>query len=192
MIGLILFLLVGALLLLSLLFFTPRKPQGRGGPEPLAEARQALDVLQFGLLSPDMVGRIFAKKDFDYVMSETTKKVQRLFLEERRGLALCWVSQVRRQIVSLRRFHLGSARLHAQLSLRTEIKLAGDFAALLFACRALQAAVYLRGPYAAPRMVGATTAVAARVCGVSEKSLDFMKPARMISFGDDSAGGSVE
>jgi len=192
MIGLILFLLVGALLLLSLLFFTPRKSQGRGGSEPLAEARQALDVLQLGLLSPDMVGRIFAKKDFDYVMSETTKKVQRLFLEERRGLALCWVSQVRRQIVSLRLFHLGSARLHAQLSLRTEIKLAGDFAALLFACRALQAAVYLRGPYAAPRMVGATTAAAARVCGISEKSLDFMKPARMISFGDDSAGGSVE
>jgi hypothetical protein len=192
MIGLILFLLVGALLLLSLLFFTPRKPRGRRGSEPLAEARQALDVLQLGLLSPDMVGRIFAKKDFDYVMSETTKKVQRLFLEERRRLALSWVGQVRRQIVSLRRFHLGSARFHAQLSLLTEIKLAGDFAALLFACRALQAAVYLRGPYAAPRMVGATTAAAARVCGVSEKSLDFMKPARMISFGDDSAGGSME
>jgi hypothetical protein len=191
MIGLILFLLVGALLLLSLLFFMPRKPQGRRGPEPLAEARQALDVLQLGLLSPDMVGRIFAKKDFDYVMSETTGEIQKLFLEERRKLALSWVGEVRRQIVSLRRFHLGSARFHAQLSLLTEMKLAGDFAALLFACRALQAAVYLRGPYAAPRMVGATTAAAARVCGVSEKSLDFMKPARMISFGDDSTGGSA-
>ncbi len=191
MIELILFLLVGALLLLSLYFFARLKPQGRKGPEPLAEVRQALNVLQLGLLSPDIVGRIFAKKDFDYVMSETTGEIQKLFLDERRGLALSWVSQVRRQTLSLRRFHLGSARFHARLRFLTEMRLAWDFAALLFACRALQAAVYLRGPYAAPRFVGATTAAAARVCGVSEKSLDFLRPARMSSVGNDSAGGSA-
>ncbi len=191
MIELILFLLVGALLLFSLLFFTPRKPQGQKGPEPLAEVRQALNVLQLGLLSPEIVGRIFAKEDFDYVMSETTGDVQKLFLEERQRLALSWVGQIRRQTLSLRRFHLGSARFHARLRFLTEMKLAGDFAALLLACRALQAAVYLRGPYATPRLVGATTAAAARVCGVSEKSLDFLRPARLSSFGDDSVGGSA-
>jgi len=192
MIDLILFLLVGALLLLSLLFFTPGKPKGRKDAKPLAEVQQALDVLQFGLLSPDMVGRIFVKKDFDYVMSETTGEVQRLFLAERRRLALAWVEQVHRQIVSLRRFHLGSARFYSRLRFLTELRLAWDFATVLFTCRALRAAVYLRGPYAAPRLVGATTAAAARVCGVSEKYLDFLRPARMMSFGDDSAGGSVE
>jgi len=191
MIMLIFFLLVGALLLFSVLFLAWRNPQGRRRTEPLTEVRHALNVLQLGLLSPDMVGRIFAKQDFDYVMSETTGDVQKLFLEERQRLALSWVGQVRRQIVSLRRFHLGSARFHARLRFLTEIRLAGDFAALLFACRALQAAVYLRGPYAAPRLVGATTAAAARVCGVSEQSIDFLRPARMSSFGDDSAGGSA-
>jgi hypothetical protein len=192
MIELIFFLLVGALLLFSLLFFAPHKPQGRKDTKPLAEVQQALDVLQLGLLSPELVGRIFSKSDFDYVVSETNKKVQRLFLEERRRLALSWVGEVRRQIVSLRHFHLGSARFYAGLRFLTEMKLAWDFAAVLFACRALRAAVYLRGPYAAPRLVGSTTAAAARVCGISEKYLDFLRPARMISFGDDSAGGSVE
>ncbi len=191
MIELILFLLVGALLLLSLYFFARRNPQGRNGKEPRAEVEQALNVLQLGLLSPDIVGRIFAKKDFDYVVSETTGEVQKLFLEERRRLALSWVRRVRRQVVRLRHFHLGSARFHTRLSFLTEMRLAWDFAALLFACRALQAAVYLRGPYAAPRLVGATTAAAARVCGASEKSLGFLRPARVGSFGNDSAGDSA-
>jgi hypothetical protein len=191
MIMLIFFLLVGALLLFSVLFLAWRNPQGRRSAEPLREVQHALNALQLGLLSPDIVGRIFAKKDFDYVMSETTGEVQKLFLEERQRLALSWVGEVRRQILSLRRFHLGSARFHARLRFLTEMRLAWDFAALLFACRALQAAVYLRGPYAAPRLVGATTAAAARVCGVSEKSLEFLWPARLSSFGNDSAGGSA-
>ncbi|MGA8367253.1 MAG: hypothetical protein ACLQMT_04035 [Candidatus Acidiferrales bacterium] len=191
MIELILFLLVGALLLFSLLFFAPRNAQGQKDAEPLAQVQHALNVLQLGLLAPEIVGRIFAKGDFDYVVSETSAEIQKLFLEERRRLALSWVGQVRRQIVSLRRFHLGSARFYARLRFLTEMRLAWDFATLLFACRALQAAVYLRGPYAAPRLVGATAAAAARVCGVSEKSLDFLRPARVSSFGDDSAGGSA-
>ena len=191
MIELILFLLVGALLLFSLFFFARVNPQSQKGTEPRAEAEQALKDLELGLLSPDMVARIFAKQDFDYVASETPEEVQKLFFEERKKLALSWVSRVRRQVVRLRRFHLGSARYHSRLRFVTEVRLACDFAALLFACRALEIAVFLRGPYAAPPLVAVTTTTAARVCGASAASLSFLRPAHAGSFSGDSAGGPV-
>jgi len=190
-IELILFLLVGALLLFSLLFFARFNPQGQRGREPQAEVERALNVLQSGLLLPDMVARIFTKRDFDYVASETSAEVRRLFLEERRRLALSWVSRVRGQVLTLRSFHLGSARYHARLKFLMEVRLAWDFATLLFVCRALEAAVYLRGPYSAPRLVGAATATAARVCGVSAESLGFLRPAHAGSFNGGSSGGSA-
>lgn len=188
MIQLILFLLVAVLLLVSLLFLARRTPRAEGGGPALIEARQALNALQLGLLPRELVRRIFAQEDFEYVIAETPERIRALFLSERKRIALSWVHQVHEQILSLRRFHLGSARLYARLSFRTEMALALDFAGLLFACRSLQVLVYLRGPYAAPRMIGITAAAAAHVCEISEKSLAFLNPAYPNKFGDRSAG----
>ena len=162
MIQLILFLLGGVLLLVSLLFLARRTPRAEGGGRALAEARQALNTLQVGLLPSDLAGRIFAKDDLEYVMSRAPKRVHAMFFRERKRVALFWVHQVRTQIVCLRRFHLGAARFYSRLSFRSEVALALDFAALLLACRALQVLLYLRGPYAAPGMIGMTMATAAR------------------------------
>jgi len=190
MIQLIPFMFVGVLLVFSLFFLMRRKPRARaeGGTEVLVEARQALNVLQAGLLPQELVGRIFAKEDLDYVLSEALPSVHKLFLEERKKTALSWVDQVRHQILSLRRFHLGSARFYARLSMRTEMELALAFAALLFECRLLQALLYVKGPYAAPGMVGSTAAAAARLCKISEASLDFLNPSHLNTLGSPSAG----
>jgi hypothetical protein len=186
---LIVFLSVGLVLSSSLVFLmTRRNPRPEGGSGALVEARQALNALQAGLLPPDLVARIFAKDDLEYVLIETPKKVQALFLEERKKTALCWVDQVRTQVISLKRFHLGSARFYARLSMRTEIELALSFTALLAACRALQVVMYVWGPYAAPKMVGSTAAAAARVCKISEASLDFLNPSHLSSLSGPSAG----
>ena len=182
MIQLILLLLVATMLLSSLYLLAWRSAQD------LLEARQALNALQNGLLPYEILGRIFAKEDLDYITSATPWCIHELFLEERKRIALSWVGQVRRQLLSLRQFHLGSARFYAQLNFRTEIRLAVDFAALQSACRALQFLLYLRGPYAAPRMVEATAAAAAKVCGISEKSLAFLKPTHLIVIADSSSG----
>jgi hypothetical protein len=176
-IQLILILVVAALLFVSLFFLALRSPQSEGGGQALADARQALNTLQAGLLPPELVGRIFAKADLDYVESAGSERVREMFCRERRRIALSWLGQVHRQVVSLRHFHLGAARFYARLSLWTELKLAGDFAALSLACRGMQALIYLGGPYAAPRTIGFTMALAGRVCEVSEKSLGFLTPA---------------
>ena len=190
MIQLIPFLFVGVLLFFSLIFLMRRSPRAEGGTEVLVEARQALNALQVSLLPDELLGRIFAKEDLEYVLSQAPRSVYELFLEERKKTAISWVNQVRQQILSLKRFHLGSARFYARLSLRTELELAMHFSVLLFECRLLQALLYVWGPYAAPGMVGSTAAAAARVCKISEASLDFLNPSHLTTLGGPSAGAA--
>jgi len=188
-IQLILFLVVGALLLSSLFFLSRgATTRAEGGAEVLCEARKALSSLQGDLLPPELVARIFARTDLDYVNSSTCDSVRKLFLAERERIALSWVGHVRRQVVSLRQFHLGSARHYARLNFKTEVALAVDFAILLFACRMLDLMLRIRGPYGAPRVVATTAAAAARVCEISEKSLGFLRPGNVSPFGNPPAG----
>lgn len=176
MIQLILFLAIGSLLLLSVGSFALRR-QVEGGSDALLQARQALSTLQGGLLPTELVARIFDRVDLDYVESQSSRELRDLFMEERKRVALLWVSRVRKQLMNLKRFHLGASRFYARLDVRTELSLAFDFTRLLLACRMFQIFVQLRGPYAAPRMVGAMAATATRVCNVSQASLAFLTPA---------------
>jgi hypothetical protein len=174
-IQLILFLALGVGLLV-LLFFLARRTESRaeGGAQALVQARQALNSLQTGLLPAGLVERVFAQDDWGFVSSKAGAGVQRLFLRERKRIALSWVAQVRRQVLSLKDFHSGQSRFYARLDVRTEIGLALSFASLLILCRVLQATFYVRGPYAAPRMVGFAITAAAKVCTVFERSLAFL------------------
>jgi len=187
-IQLLFFVLIGVALLASLLLIGRRgSVRAEGDSGALLEARRALDSLQGGLLPEELVQRIFARDDLDYLSSSAAPKAVRdLFVSERKRIALSWISQVRCQISSLKRFHVGAARSYAQLGLGTELKLACHFAALLFACRALRLAVYVGGPYAAPRMVGATAAAAASICTISEQSLAFLNPVQLKPFANSS------
>jgi hypothetical protein len=187
-IQLLFFLFIGAALLSSLLFLSRRRnPRAEGDSGALLEARRALDALQGGLLPEELVQRIFAKDDFDYLVSQSAPtSVRNLFVAERKKIALSWINQVRCQVSNLKRFHVGVARSYAQLGLRTELELACHFTALLMACRALRLAVYVGGPYMAPRMVGATATAAAKICTISEQSLGFLNPVQLKPFANDS------
>ncbi len=188
MIQLIFFLSIGALLFASLFFLARRKPPAEGSSGALIEARQALTVLQGGLLPVGLVRRMFAQEDWEYIRSEAPAAVRELFLEERKKTALLWVDQVRTQIRSLRQFHRGAARSYARLNPRLEMELALSFAGLVFACRVLQVVVYVGGPYAAPRLVSAMASGASRACKVSEQSLAFLNAAQLGVLSGPSAG----
>ena len=191
MFQLILFLLIGAALVASLIFLVWRSPRAEKGSAALVEARQALVALQTDLLPTELVGRIFAREDLEYVRSQAPARVGAMFLSERRVIALAWAAQIRKQVLNLMRFHLGSARFYARLSFRTELTLALQFAGLLLACRALQMVLYVGGPYAAPRIVGATVATAAQVCSISERSLAFLSSAHLGALPGRPTGASL-
>lgn len=194
MMQLILFLVLGAGLLLLVLAAITRPISGpaEGSSQTILDARQALNALQRNLLPEDLIARIFAKPDLEYVLRSTSEPVQQLFVEERRKVALVWVRQVRKGLVTLRAFHRGQARHYSRLSLRTEMNLALSFAVLLLACRTLEVALYLRGPYVAPRIVGRTAGVAARLCQVSEKSLAFLNAEALSALSGSSTREGVE
>lgn len=186
---LILFLVAGAGFLVLLYLFASRTDtRPEGGAEALVEACQALDSLQTALLPAELVERIFARDDLDFVRHESSAKIQQNFLRERRTIALSWIALVRKQVMSLRRFHSGQSRRYAQLEFRTEMVLALDFASLLVVCRILQAIFYLRGPYAAPGIVGKAIRVADSVCGVTERSLAFLVARKVVPHDQNSAG----
>jgi len=176
MIQLALFMLVAAGLFLSLYFLARHGGRAEGSAQALLEARQALSVLQSGLLSSYLVSQIFAKDDLEYVDLQKSAPVRRLFLGERKRIALAWVKRVRKEILNLRRFHNSSARFYSRLRLRTEIGLALEFQSLLFACLILEVAVHLGGPFAATRMAETAVVAAERICLVSAKSLGTLTP----------------
>jgi len=110
MIQLILFLSVAALLFLVLIILAVRNPRAEGGAQVLVEARQSLSHLQAELLPSDLVERVFAREDLEYVVAQTCRRTQEMFLAERKKIAILWVRGIRRQVTNLTRFHLGVAR----------------------------------------------------------------------------------
>jgi hypothetical protein len=175
MIQLIFFLVLGVVFLFALFLFWRRDhASAEGGAEALLEARNALNTLQLNLLPPELIERIFAREDLEFVESSAPVHIREYFLNERKQIALAWVNQVRSQVLSLRRFYLGRSRFYARISVATEISMALNFLTLLSECRMVQFLVYLRGPLAAPRMIGATIAKAGKVCEISAKSLSFL------------------
>jgi hypothetical protein len=189
MIGLFLYVALGVGLLVFLWALARRKGAPvEGCGLQFVEARQALRTLQFGLLPENLIARIFDPEDFRYVTAASPEEIGKLFLQERSRISLMWVRRVRSEIRNLMHFHLAYSRLHAKLSLLTEVRLALDFALLLLACRALRILLYLRGPYGARAVVRVLTAAAGRVCAASEKSLAFLNPPALESFRRDSAG----
>ena len=187
MITLIFFLAAAAGLLVLLFVLSRRNPGAEGSAQALLDARRAVQALQNGLLPPDFVAHIFARRDLEYVIADTSKEIQRLFLKERKKIVLAWVSEIRRQIVYLQHFHLGYSRHFARLKISTEIALALDFMALRMECRALYLFYYLRGPYGAPNFPSKTVAAAERLCALTGRSLAFLAPAEVTPVGDDSA-----
>jgi hypothetical protein len=189
-IALILSLLVGGGLLGILILLARRhNPPVEGSAQKLVEARQTLDMVQLGLLPRDLVERIFATRDLEYVTRVAPPEIQRAFLRERKRIAIAWVERLRSSFVKLMRLHRTQARVYPHLSLRKEIGLGLNFVAILGTCTALQVVFRVRGPYAAPRMLETATAAAARVCMISEESLAFLKTETLRPL-DDPARGS--
>jgi hypothetical protein len=158
--------LAAALLLFVTLFLLLRhNPPTSPAVDELNEARQALASLEKGLLALDIVERIFARADREYVRSQESDAAYSVFLEERRRIALAWVRQVRQRVMTLWRFHNNAMRHSPDLKLGSEARLAWNFVVLLLACQTLELLIYAAGPFTAPSMVGSASRSAATICG---------------------------
>jgi hypothetical protein len=184
--------MIGVLLVVALLYLAVRSPAQKGVPlDPLCGARQAVEILESALLPRETIDRLFAREDCEYITSSVPEDICRMFLSERRKIARSWVAMVEKHILALGRFHRIAARQYSGLSFRAEASLAYDFAMLLLACRALRVILYLGGPFAAPRIMGATVAAATRICAASRQSMAFLSPASIRVVGHGPGGATT-
>jgi hypothetical protein len=106
--------------------------------------------------------KIFDSVDSDFVARETSRHFARRFRQERTALALQWLSQTRRLTNRLMRAHAQSARANTDLRVKDEIALGLDFLGFQLVITILYAAVWLRGPFHAARLVGYSVSLGRR------------------------------
>lgn len=144
--GLVLFLGVAFALLVLLLLWLRQSSTGTTGQD-FAAVREGLAALNMEGPPRDLVERIFAQEDLDYVHRRTPADVLPLFLSERRKLALSWLRSTRLRVqevmVVYRRAVRGSRSLRGLVELRPAV----NYGLLLLCFELMRAAIWMFGPF---------------------------------------------
>lgn len=157
---LVIFVAIGLALLVLLLLWVQRSVGSAGSARELAGARDALADLQLDLPPQALVERIFSSQDSDFVSRHALPPVQRIFLQERKVVALAWLRHTRKKVEQIMDFHRRTVRRHISLSPAFEVKLAINYMLFLLMCGILLCLIWLSGPFRVWRMVGYAAAVA--------------------------------
>ena len=176
---LVIFLAIGLALLGLLLLWVQRSAEATASRREFSEAREALTALQLEPPPGALVERIFALQDWDFVSSLALPRLQRVFLQERRAIALSWLRQTRLKVRGLMDFHLRAVRRNIALSPTVEIKLAVHYVLFLLICQILLGLIWLRGPFGARRMVGYTASVGEHLAFIFGSLLARLEPAHL-------------
>ena len=113
-----------------------------------------------------IVERIFGCEDWDFVLSQGSKELRRLFFCERKQIALCWLSEMRNQARAAMRFHVSRARRSRKLAALLELRLALDYFSIRLKCALIAFVLLLRGPVALRGMVGQASHLAEQLRGL--------------------------
>jgi hypothetical protein len=94
----------------------------------------------------EFVSKIFSRSDWEFVAGTDSPKLQQLFREERKAVALLWVRQTSAFIQKVMREHKEAARASSDLQIATETKLLFLYSQLMLVCGALLLAIQVAGP----------------------------------------------
>jgi hypothetical protein len=133
------------LLVLVLLLIARRKEvEEREGERAAAAQRECRDTLQ----RPELVLRIFSREDREFVLQMRSPRLQRMYKEERRKVALHWVRKTSREVHLIMRTHRLISRLSRNLDAAAEVKLLWQYLELRFICGLLVLFIETFGPHA--------------------------------------------
>jgi len=170
--GALTLLAIGLLLIASLGFLLRR----RGSEEEdsvswFADENLAISSAQFGDRCKEQLDRIFGCEDWDFIRSSTSRRVQELFLRERKGIALSWLSQLRRDARTGMHLHVARVRASEDLEPFAELRLAVDYYTFQAECGLIAAILFLGGPMALRGMVGRAESLSNSLRGILEAAL---------------------
>jgi len=147
MIELISALMVGLLLLVVLVVFALR--QGSTARDIHASSEFPGDPRhsgEFEVCPPELVARIFSREDWALILQTHSPSLERLFLQERKRIALLWVRQTSSDIRQVMQNHTEAAKQAADIHFRTELSLFLMYIELLLMCGTLLLLITAVGP----------------------------------------------
>ncbi len=100
------------------------------------------------LQHPELVLRIFSREDRKFVLQMRSPRLQRIYQDERRKVALHWVRKTSREVSRIMRTHRLIARLSRNLDAVAEAKLLWQYLELRFICGLLELLIEAFGPHA--------------------------------------------
>ena len=163
-------LLAIGLLLIALLAILLRRPESVDdeGFSQLSNDDSFTGSLRFEERRKDIVERIFGREDWDFMVSQGSKELQRLFLFERKHIALCWLSEIRNQARAAMRFHVSHAGRSKKLVPLLELRMALDYFSIRLKCELIAFVLLLRGPVALRGMAEQASHLAEQLRGLLE------------------------
>ena len=139
----------------------------------------------------DLGERVFGPEDWDFVLSETTWEIHRMFQRERTVLAIAWLRRTRFQVSQVMRAHLAVAQRSEDLQLATEMRIALSYFLFLILCNSLIGWVWLHGPVRTRKIVGQTLQWASQLRGAFEQLMARVDPASCRVVGTNFNHGTV-
>ena len=162
---------IGIVLVGSLIYLLLRPGAEEEDISWLPDGNSALPSTQFADHRKEQLERIFGREDWDFIRSNTSQRVQRLFLRERKVIALAWISQLRRRAQADMHFHVARVRASEELQPVAEIKLAAVYYAFLAQCGLIGVIVWLGGPMALRGLVRQAGGLSDKLRGMLDAAL---------------------
>ncbi|MHB8500715.1 MAG: hypothetical protein ACYDCG_12015 [Candidatus Acidiferrales bacterium] len=180
MIGLIPILLLGALILiLGGRLLVQRATKGDGQPVSIEEYTRARASLDSMFAETAAIKRVFADEDKEFVSRTGTPDVERVFLKERKRLAIQWVRMTQRQVADLMNLHLKLASYTHVPSPKSEAKLTASYFCFVLASNGLLILLGLLGPFAAVRIVTYALRMSEHFCSAFSIRLQKVDPVKL-------------
>jgi hypothetical protein len=92
------------------------------------------------------VSKIFSRADWEFVRGLEAGRIERLFEQERKRVALVWVRQTSAMIRKVMREHAAAARQSHNLEFATEVSILSQFLTLMAVFGILSVAIQIAGP----------------------------------------------
>jgi hypothetical protein len=157
-----------------LLHWRTRNAQQSVTIQQFSRAQETLDELigEFSLGK-----RIFEGGDMKFISRHPSLEARRVFLLERKTLAISWLRHIRRQLAYLMDLHLKLASYTYQPNPTSDLRLWFEYKIFALVCDSLVALVWIRGPFQLGTAVGYTLRALNELCAVFSLRLEDINPA---------------
>src|SRR5258708_2006651 len=180
MIGLFPAILLGALIVALGFYFLVQGLGRRQKPavtiDEYSRAREALDAV---FVQTSAIERIFSVEDFKFIARAGKDDARRLFLHERKRLALLWLRKTQKVVAQLMDLHLRLASYTYDPNPGFELELNAKYGAFVVLSNIVLLVLWVAGPFKGRRSIAYAIRTSGHFCMVFSLRLERLNPTRL-------------